>query len=138
MWIYLWKTGFRWRAPALLILVVALNGCAAGRYTPLSEAENDAVEPIKENVYRVEYRVGAFTSQEQLDLYLRRRCPELTVREGYHLFHLAQRTDVLGLLRRTAMTVTMLKGHKPVGTTDLHDAKEVLAETATAPKTRGD
>ena len=134
MWIYLWKTGFRWRAPALLVLVVALSGCAAGRYTPLSEAENDAVEPIKENVYRV----GAFTSQEQLDLYLRRRCPELTVRERYHLFHLAQRTDVLGLLRRTAMTVTMLKGHKPVGTTDLHDAKEVLAETATAPKTRGD
>ena len=61
---------------------------------PLGGADKDQVEQLKENVYRVEYRVSSFTSQEQLDAYLRRRCAELTLREGYDYFHLAQRADV--------------------------------------------
>jgi CO dehydrogenase/acetyl-CoA synthase beta subunit len=91
-------------------------------------ADRDEVEQLKENVYRVEYRVSSFTSQEQLDAYLRRRCAELTLREGYDFFHLAQRADVLALSRRTSMTVTMYKGKKPVGADDVYDAKEVLAQ----------
>lgn len=108
-------------------MLVMAAGCATTYYTPLGEADRDEVEQLKSNVYRVEYRVSSFTSQEQLDAYLRWRCAELTLREGYDFFHLAQRADVLVLSRRTSMTVTMYKGSKPVGAPDLFDAKEVLA-----------
>lgn len=118
----------------MVLLAGSLAGCATGRYAPLGEAEKTEIEQLKENVYRVEYRVSAFTSQEQLDFYLRRRCAELTLREGYDFFHLAQRTDVLGFSRRTAMTVTLYKGQKPAGVADFYDAKEVLGETATVRK----
>jgi hypothetical protein len=126
---------FRARALAALLLTAALTGCATGQYRPLGKADTTEVEQLKENVYRVEYRVSGFTSQEQLDRYLRRRCAELTLREGYDFFHLGQRADVLGLSRRTAMTVTMHKGPKPAGITDIYDAKDVLAGPASAPKT---
>ena len=43
--------------------------------------------------------------------------------------------DVLGLSRRTAMTVTLYKNPKPVGIPDLQNAKDVLAETAAGTKT---
>ncbi|MBS0184697.1 MAG: hypothetical protein JSS39_20095 [Nitrospira sp.] len=128
MWTKLWKTGV-----TVLMLTTSLAGCATARYTSLGEAEKTEIEQLKENVYRVEYRVSAFTSQEQLDRYLRRRCAELTLREGYDFFHLARRADVLGLSRRTAITVTLYKGQKPAGVANLYDAKEVLAEAATAP-----
>lgn len=119
-----WKMSLRLVALALL---TALAGCATGRYTPLSDVDKDEVAQLKENVYRVEYEVNVFTSQEQLDRYLRRRCAELTLRKGYDFFHLAQRADVLGFSRRTAMTVTLYKGQKPIGIVDLYDAKNVLA-----------
>ncbi len=109
-----------------MILFSLLLGCATSHYTPLASTDQDQVEQIKEHIYRVEYRVSAFTSQEQLDEYLRRRCAELTVREGYDLFHLTQRSDVLGLSRRTSVTVTMYKGAVPVGATDLIDARALL------------
>lgn len=123
-----WNTGL-----LFLMLVASLAGCATGHYTPLGEAGDDVVEQLKENVYRVEYRTNAFTSQDQLDAYLRRRCAELTLREGYDYFHQGGRLDVLGLWRRTAMTVTLYKNPKPVGVPDLLDAKEVLAKAATLP-----
>jgi len=113
-----------------MVCIVICAACATGQYTPLVGADKDEVEQLKENVYRVEYRVSSFTSQEQLDAYLRRRCAELTLREGYDFFHLAQRADVLALSRRTSMTVTMYKGKKPVGADDVYEAKEVLAEPA--------
>ena len=117
-----------------VVLAMALHtACATGHYTPLVGADRDEMEQLKENVYRVEYRVSSFTSQEQLDAYLRRRCAELTLREGYDFFHLAQRADVLALLRRTSMTVTMYKGKKPVGADDVYDAKEVLAAPVNVP-----
>jgi CO dehydrogenase/acetyl-CoA synthase beta subunit len=109
---------------------LTLAACATGHYTPLVGADKDQVEQLKDNVYRVEYRVSSFTSQEQLDANLRRRCAELTLREGYDYFHLAQRADVLALSRRTSMTVTMYKRPRPVGAVDLYDAKDVLAESA--------
>ena len=114
-----------------MLMLSFLCACATGQYQPLAGADKDEVEQLKENVYRVEYRVSSFTSQEQLDAYLRRRCAELTLREGYDFFHLAQRADVLALSRRTSMTVTMYKGSKPAGATELYDAKEVLALAAT-------
>jgi hypothetical protein len=122
-------------ALAALLLASALTGCATGQYRPLGEAAKEEVEQLKENLYRVEYRVSAFTSQQQLDRYLRRRCAELTLREGYDFFHVGQRADVLGLSRRTAMTVTLYKDLKPGGIANLYDAKEVLADAATVPKT---
>ena len=130
-----WKTSFKFWVPLVLVLVGALSGCATGRYAPLSEAGTTEIEQLKDNIYRVEYRVTAFTSQEQLDRYLRRRCAELTLREGYDFFHLGQRADVLGLSLRTAMTVTLYNNPRPVGVTDLYDAKTVLADAATAPNT---
>lgn len=123
-----WKTGL-----LFLMLVASLVGCATAHYTPLGEAGNNVVEQLKENVYRVEYRMSAFTSQEQLDRYLRRRCAELTIREGHDYFHMGGRLDVLGLSRRTAMTVTLYKNPKPVGIPDLQNAKDVLAETIVTP-----
>ncbi|MHC9064465.1 CC0125/CC1285 family lipoprotein [Nitrospira sp. CMX1] len=129
MRIALWKAEF-----FLLILVTSLAGCATGHYTPLGEAGNDVVEQLKENVYRIEYRVGAFTSQDQLDSYLRRRCAELTLREGYDYFYMGGRLDVLGLSRRTAMTVTLYKNPKPIGVPDVQNAKDVLVETAAGTK----
>ena len=117
------------------LILTALCGCATGQYTPLAGAEKDQVEQIRENVYRVEYRVSSFTPQEQLDAYLWRRCAELTLREGFDFFHLAQRADVLALSRRTSMTLTMYRGSKPLGADDLYDAKEVLAQTAAVTKT---
>jgi len=111
--------------------LVTAAACTTGQYQPLTGADKDEVEQLRENVYRVEYRVSSLTSQEQLDAYLRRRCAELTLREGYDFFHLAQRADVLALSRRTSMTVTMYKGQKPAGADDVYDAKEILAESVT-------
>ena len=116
------------RQALLMICLVTSAACATGQYQPLTGADKDEVEQLRENVYRVEYRVSSFTSQEQLDAYLRRRCAELTLREGYDVFHLAQRADVLALSRRTSMTVTMYKGQKPAGADDVYDAKEIVAE----------
>lgn len=113
--------------------LVTTAACTTGQYQPLTGADKDEVEQLRENVYRVEYRVSSLTSQEQLDAYLRRRCAELTLREGYDFFHLAQRADVLALSRRTSMTVTMYKGQKPAGADDVYDAKEILAESVTQP-----
>jgi hypothetical protein len=111
-----------------LALTCFLSGCAtgAGGYMPLASAKKSEVQRLKDNVYRVEYQVGPSTSQEQLDEYLRRRCAELTVREGYDYFHLSGRADVLGMTRRTSMTVTMYKGPIPAGATDFIDAKSLL------------
>lgn len=110
-----------------VVVLLALAGCATGEYLPLAEAEKEQVEQLRENVYRVEYRVNSFTSQNQLNVYLRRRCAELTLREGYDYFHLGQRFDILGFSRRTSMTVTMFKGQKPPEASELYDAHEVLA-----------
>jgi CO dehydrogenase/acetyl-CoA synthase beta subunit len=118
---------------SFMVCIVTCAACATGQYTPLVGADKDEVEQLKENVYRVEYRVSSFSSQEQLDAYLRRRCAELTLREGYDFFHLAQRADVLALSRRTSMTVTMYKGKKPVGADDVYDAKEVLSQPVAVP-----
>ena len=127
------KMEFRACALAALLLAAALAGCATGQYRPLGDAGTTEIEQLKENLYRVEYQVSAFTSQAQLDSYLRRRCAELTLREGYDFFQMAQRADVLGLSRRTAMTVTLYKNPKPVGIPDLQNAKDVLAETIVTP-----
>jgi len=132
---HLWKIRFAMHASTALLLAAALTGCATGQYRPLSDASTTEVEQLKENLYRVEYRVSAFTSQAQLDSYLRRRCAELTLREGYDFFQMAQRADLLGLSRRTAMTVTMYKGQKPIEIANLYAAKDVLADAATVPKT---
>ncbi len=109
-----------------IICMLLCSACATTDYTPLASADKDQVEQIKEHIFRVEYRVSPFTSQEQLDEYLRRRCAELTLREGFDYFRLSGRADVLALSRRTVMTVMMYKGHKAPGATDLFDARTVL------------
>ena len=120
----------RVRDAVLLLMMVATTACATGQYQPLAGAAREEVEQLKDNVYRVEYSVSSFTSQAQLDAYLQRRCAELTLREGYDFFHLAQRADVLAFSRRTSMTVTMYKGQKPAWADDVYDARDVLARSA--------
>jgi hypothetical protein len=107
-------------------LAASVSACATGHYTPLAEAERDQVEQLKENVFRVEYEVNPFTSQERLDSYLKRRCAELTILQGYDYFHLGQRFDVLMLSRRTSITVTMFRGELTGPSPDFHDARVVL------------
>lgn len=115
-----------------VMLCASLASCATGRYTPLGKVATEEIQQLKETVYRVEYRANLFTSQDQLDVYLRRRCAELALREGYDSFHLAQRHDVLIFSRRTTMTVTLHHSRISAGSADLYDAKEVLAEYTTA------
>lgn len=114
------------RIGSLILLHLVVIGCATGNYIPLASADKNEVQQLNNNVYRVEYQVSPATSQEQLDEYLRRRCAELTVREGYDLFRLTQRSDMLGFSRRTSMTVTMYKGPMSAGAMDLIDAKVLL------------
>lgn len=111
-----------------VMLTVALAGCATKQYTPLVEADDDQIEQLTENVFRVEYRVSAFTPQATLDRYFVRRCAELTLREGYDYFHVGRRFDVLMLSRRTSMTLTMFKGEMPAGNPELIDARTALHE----------
>lgn len=112
-----------------MTLVLTVTGCATKHYTPLAEADDDQVEQLTENVFRVEYRVSAFTSQAALDRYFLRRCAELTLRESYDYFHVGRRFDVLMLSRRTSMTLTMFKGERPADNPDLIDARSVLRES---------
>lgn len=116
------------RSEWLIVIISALllTACATGHYTPLASADKGEIEQLKENIYRVEYRVSPFTSQEQLDEYLRRRCAELTLREGFDYFHLSGRADVLAITRRASMTVMMYKGHKRSEAANLFDARAVL------------
>ncbi|HMU53718.1 MAG TPA: hypothetical protein PKA61_01865 [Nitrospira sp.] len=112
----------------IMTLLIATAGCATKHYTPLAEADIDQIEQLTENVFRVEYRVSAFTSQAALDRYFIRRCAELTLREGYDYFHVGRRFDVLMLSRRTSMTLTLYKGEKPADVPDFIDARTVLRE----------
>ena len=84
---------------------------------------------LKENVYRVEYRVSAFTSQAQLDRYLRHRCAELTLREGYDFFYLARRAGSAWPLTSDGDDGDAVQRFKTPPESDLYDAKDVLAES---------
>lgn len=107
-------------------LTAALSGCATGHYVPLASAEKGHVAQLRENIYRLEYRVSPFTPQARLDDYVRRRAAELTLREGYDYFHLSQQADVLALTKQTSITVTMYKGRRDAGVADLYDAREIV------------
>ena len=105
---------------------LSLAACATGNYTPLGEADKDQVEQLKDNVYRVEYRVSSFTSQKQLDAYLRRRCAELTLRERLRLFSPCAARRCPGTLAPHFDDGDDVWGQMPAGAGDLYDAKHVL------------
>ena len=122
----LWKREF-----LFLILASTLAGCAIGHYTPLGEAEKGFIKPLKENVYRVEYWTSAYTSEDQLDRCLHRRCAELTLREGYDYFNLTQRGCCAGILEPHSHDGETVQRPVPA-IADLYDPKEVLAESTCA------
>jgi len=110
----------------LLSLILFLPGCATTRYEPLAESRGDLVTQLQEDTYRVEYRVNLFTSQEVLDDFLRRRCAEVTLQQGYDQFLMTDKLMVLSYNRSTSVTLRMFKGPTPAGALVLYDAKDVL------------
>lgn len=110
----------------LLSLILFLPGCATTRYEPLAESRGDLVTQVKEDTYRVEYRVNLFTSQEVLEDFLRRRCAEVTLQQGYDYFAMTDKFMVLSYNRTTSVTLRMFKGPEPMGALVLYDAKDVL------------
>ncbi|MGH7229956.1 MAG: CC0125/CC1285 family lipoprotein [Nitrospiraceae bacterium] len=107
------------------LTLLVLSGCATARYQPLAEASDDQVTQLNENTFRVEYRVNPFTSQDTLDGFLRRRCAEVTIQQGFDYFSMVQKHIVLAHRRVTAVTLKMFKGQKPAHG-DYYDAREVF------------
>jgi hypothetical protein len=119
------------KMPALLRLILLsciflLQGCATTRYEQLAEARNEDITQLTENSFRVEYRVRPFTSQGALDDFLRKRCAEVTLREGYDYFAMTKRFDTLMYQRSSSVTVLMFKGRGPSDRLLFFDARDVL------------
>jgi hypothetical protein len=134
MWRHSSKKSFKFLVPFALMLLVAPSSCATGRYVPLGEAGATEIEQLKENVYPVEYQASSFTSQEQLDRYLRPRCAELTLREGVRLLSPGSAGRRAGPLTPYGHDSDAVQRSEPAGVADLYDAKYVLAEPASVPK----
>jgi hypothetical protein len=107
-------------------IFLILPSCATTRYQPLAEAPAAQITRLKEDTFRVEYRVSPFTSQEALDAYLLRRCAEVTIREGYDYFAVGEKHVVLSHHRITSVTAKMFKGEKPKNAPSFYNAKDVL------------
>ena len=71
-----------------------MQACATTRYNPLAELQGAGIEQLNDRSFRVEYRVSPFTSQDVLDDFLRRRCAEVTLREGYEYFAMTEKLIV--------------------------------------------
>jgi hypothetical protein len=110
----------------LLSLVLLPQSCATTRYEPIAETTDKEVTQLNDSVFRVEYRVSPFTSQAAPDGFLRRRCAEVTLQQGYDYFGVGERVDALTYRRSTSVILKMYKGQKPAGTSLLYDAREVL------------
>ncbi len=109
-----------------LSLILLLQSCATTRYQPLDEAPAEQITQLKEDTFRVEYRVSPFTSQTALDEFLHRRCAEVTLREGYDSFVMGQRFDALTYQRSVSVTLLLFKGRKSSDGLMYYDAREVL------------
>lgn len=114
--------------PRLILLscMFLLQGCATARYESLAEARNEDITQLTDSTFRVEYRVGPFTSQDALDDFLRKRCAEVTLRAGYEYFAMTERFDALTYQRSASVTVLMYKGQEPLNRLLFFDARDVL------------
>ena len=110
----------------LLSFLIILQGCATTRYDPLVELQGEGIEQLNDSSFRVEYRVSPFTSQDVLDDFLRRRCAEVTLREGYDYFVMTERFDVLAYQRFASVTLRMYKGQEVLNRSLLYDARDVI------------
>jgi hypothetical protein len=110
----------------LLSFLILMQACATTRYDPLAELQGEGIEQINDRSFRVEYRVSPFTSQEVLDDFLRRRCAEVTLREGYEYFAMLERLDVLMFQRYASVTLRLYKGQEVMNRTWLYDARDVI------------
>jgi hypothetical protein len=110
----------------LLSLLILMQGCATTRYYPLGELQGEGIEQLNDRSFRVEYRVSPFTSQEVLDDFLRRRCAEVTLREGYDYFAMTERLDVLMFQRYASVTLRLYKGQEVLNRTWVYDARDVI------------
>jgi hypothetical protein len=110
----------------LLSFLILMQGCATTRYDPLAELQGEGIEQLNDSSFRVEYRVSPFTSQDVLDDFLRRRCAEVTLREGYEYFAMMERFDVLSYQRFASVTLRMYKGPEVMNRSLLLDARDVI------------
>ena len=110
----------------LLSFLILMQGCATTRYDPLAELQGEGIEQLNDSSFRVEYRVSPFTSQDVLDDFLRRRCAEVTLREGYEYFAMMERFDVLSYQRFASVTLRMYKGQEVMNRSLLLDARDVI------------
>jgi hypothetical protein len=108
------------------ITLILLQACATSVYEPLGKTARDSLTQVNANTFRVEYHVSPFTSEDVLDKYLRLRCAELTIQQGYDYFDMTQQFIVVSYRRSITVTVSMFKGEKAAGMPLLFDAKEVL------------
>ena len=111
-----------------LSLILLLISCATTRYEPLAEADKEEVTQLNDTTFRVEYRVSPFTSQVALDDFLRRRCAEVTLRQGYDSFVIALKFDALTYRRSASVTLMLFKGRKSSDGL-YYDAREVLGHS---------
>ena len=89
----------RWKTRVRSLMRGGTSGQqGTGHYTTLGEAGDNGVEQLKENTYRLEYRTNAFTSQDQLDRYLRRRSVEEDNRSDHQTSPLSRRAHATSAL----------------------------------------
>lgn len=114
--------------PRLILFscIFLLQGCTTTRYELLAEVRNEDIAQVTDSTFRVKYRVSPFTSQDALDDFLRRRCAEVTLREGYDYFAMTERFDALTYQRSASVTVLMYKGRGPLNRLLFFDARDVL------------
>ena len=110
----------------LLGFLILMQGCATTKYNPLAEVQGEGIEQLNDRSFRVEYRVSPFTSQDVLDDFLRRRCAEVTLREGYEYFAMTERLDVLMFQRYASVTLRLYKRQEVMNRTWLFDARDVI------------
>ena len=110
----------------LLSFLILMQACATTKYNPLAELQGEGIEQLNDRSFRVEYRVSPFTSQDVLDDFLRRRCAEVTLREGYDYFAMTERLDVLMFQRYASVTLRLYQAQEVLNRTWLYDARGVI------------
>ncbi|HUI31804.1 MAG TPA: hypothetical protein VLX91_16465 [Candidatus Acidoferrales bacterium] len=118
------------------VSVLFFAGCAATRYGPASgSAFGYRESKIQRDMYNVSFKGNGFTSPTTAMNYFLYRCAEITVRDGYDYFIIAEgeSNPELVLAGRSTLTkpqytgtIKLYKGEKPADDPNAYDAKELM------------